>query len=39
MASRVTFLVGPDGKVAKVYPDVDPGLHATEVLQDAAALR
>jgi len=38
MTSRVTFLVGPDGKVAKVYPDVDPGVHATEVLQDAATL-
>src|SRR5262245_53155260 len=39
MASRVSFLVGPNGKVAKVYPDVDPGVHATEVLQDAASLK
>jgi peroxiredoxin Q/BCP len=38
MYERVSFLVGPDGKVAKVYPDVDPGLHATEVLEDARAL-
>ena len=39
MMSRVSFLVGPDGKVAKVYPDVDPGVHAEEVLRDASALR
>jgi thioredoxin-dependent peroxiredoxin len=38
MASRVTFLLGPDGNVAKVYPDVDPGVHAAEVLADATAL-
>lgn len=38
LASRVTFLIGPDGKVAKVYPDVDPGIHADEVLKDAAQL-
>ncbi|KYF64849.1 bacterioferritin comigratory protein, partial [Sorangium cellulosum] len=30
--ARVTFLIDPDGKVAKVYPDVDPGVHADEVL-------
>jgi peroxiredoxin Q/BCP len=38
MASRVTFLLGRDGTVAKVYPDVDPGVHAEEVLRDAMAL-
>ena len=36
--SRVSFLIDPSGKVAKVYPDVDPGIHADEVLKDAAAL-
>ncbi|WP_063752045.1 peroxiredoxin [Sorangium cellulosum] len=36
--ARVTFLIDPDGKVAKVYPDVDPGVHADEVLKDAAQL-
>ena len=36
--ARVTFLVGPDGRVAKVYPNVDPGIHADQVLADAAAL-
>jgi thioredoxin-dependent peroxiredoxin len=39
MYSRVTFLLDPSGKVAKVYPDVDPGVHAERVLADAAALR
>ena len=37
MMSRVSFLIGPDGKIAKVYPDVDPGVHATQVLADIAA--
>lgn len=37
MMSRVSFLIGPDGKVAKVYPNVDPGVHAGEVLADIAA--
>ena len=37
MSSRVTFLVGADGKVLKVWPDVDPGLHADEVLAAAGA--
>jgi peroxiredoxin Q/BCP len=32
LASRVTFLVGRDGKVARVYPEVNPALHADEVL-------
>lgn len=39
MASRVTFLIDRDGAVAKVYPDVDPGVHAIEVLADAEKLR
>ncbi len=38
MASRVTFLLDKDGKIAKVYPDVDPAFHVDEVLKDAAAL-
>ncbi len=36
--SRITFLVDRDGKIAKVYRDVDPGVHAAEVLADAQAL-
>lgn len=36
---RVSFLIGPDGTIAKTYPNVDPALHANEVLGDVAALR
>ena len=32
MTSRVTFLVGKDGKVLRVWPNVDPGVHAEELL-------
>jgi thioredoxin-dependent peroxiredoxin len=32
MSARVTFLVGRDGRVARVWPDVDPALHANQVL-------
>lgn len=32
LASRVTFLIDKDGRIAKVWPDVDPGVHADEVL-------
>ena len=35
-ASRVSYLIGPDGKIKKVYPKVDPGVHADEILADAA---
>ena len=33
---RVTFLVAGDGRVAKVWPEVDPGVHAEEVLKAAS---
>ncbi|GAC1542429.1 MAG: hypothetical protein NVS3B10_31150 [Polyangiales bacterium] len=32
MASRVTFVIDRKGVVAKVFPDVDPAIHADEVL-------
>lgn len=32
MLSRVSFLVGPDGTVARVWPAVQPARHAAEVL-------
>jgi thioredoxin-dependent peroxiredoxin len=38
MDMRVSFLVDGGGKIVKVYPDVDPGVHADQVLKDAAAL-
>jgi peroxiredoxin Q/BCP len=39
LASRVSFLVDPHGRIAHVWPDVDPGVHADEVLQAAAQLK
>jgi peroxiredoxin Q/BCP len=38
MNRRVSFLIARDGIIAKVYPDVDPAQHATQVLEDAASL-
>ena len=37
MDARVSFLIDPSGKVARVYPNVDPAIHADEVLSDAAS--
>jgi len=39
IAARVSFLIGPDGKVARVFPDVDPGVHAKELLGVIASLK
>jgi peroxiredoxin Q/BCP len=39
MAARVSFLIGRDGRVARVWPDVDPALHAQEVLAAARTLK
>lgn len=36
--NRISFLVGPDGRIAKVYPKVKVADHAAEVLADAKAL-
>jgi peroxiredoxin Q/BCP len=36
VAHRISYLVGPDGKVRKAYPKVDPSAHAREVLADAS---
>jgi len=36
--SRVSFLFGRDGRIAKTYLDVDPGVHAGQVLADAKGL-
>jgi peroxiredoxin Q/BCP len=37
-ANRVTFLLAPDGNIAKVYPEVSPETHADEILSDAESL-
>ncbi len=38
LSSRVTFLVDASGRVARVWPDVDPGVHANQVLAAIADL-
>jgi peroxiredoxin Q/BCP len=38
IASRQSFLVGPDGKIAKHYEKVDPETHTQQVLEDLEAL-
>lgn len=32
--NRISYLIAPDGKIAKVYPNVDPAGHALELLAD-----
>jgi len=38
VANRVTFLLDPDGRIAKVYPNVSPESHADEILEEAKKL-
>lgn len=38
MHKRRSFLIDDAGVVRKTYPDVDPGVHAGEILKDAAEL-
>jgi peroxiredoxin Q/BCP len=37
VATRISYLVGPDGKVQKVYDQVTPATHAADVLSDLPA--
>jgi thioredoxin-dependent peroxiredoxin len=37
VAKRISYLVGPDGKVKKVYGSVTPASHASDVLGDLPA--
>jgi peroxiredoxin Q/BCP len=39
IARRQTFLIDPDGNVARHYQDVDPDTHTKEVLADLANLQ
>jgi len=39
MSARVTFLVDLDGKVAEVWPDVDPAVDAQNVLEAAGKMQ
>ncbi len=36
--NRVTFLLDPNCRIARVYPEVSPETHADEILKDAASL-
>ena len=36
-ARRISYLVGADGKVAKAYENVDPNVHAGQVVSDCCA--
>lgn len=37
--NRISYLVSPDGKIARVYPEVDPANHALELLKDIKSLQ
>jgi peroxiredoxin Q/BCP len=39
LSARNTFLVDPEGRIARVYLGVDPARHSEEVLADLAAVR
>ena len=36
---RISYLIGPDGMIVKVYPKVDPAHHGAEILKDILALK
>jgi peroxiredoxin Q/BCP len=38
-AKRTTFLIDPEGKIAKVYVDVDPKANSGQVLADLATMK
>jgi peroxiredoxin Q/BCP len=38
-AKRTTFLIDPNGKIVKIYRDVDPKENATQVLGDLNTLK
>lgn len=37
--NRISYLIDPAGKIAKVYPNVDPANHALELLSDIKLLK
>jgi peroxiredoxin Q/BCP len=36
---RITYLIAPDGTIAKTYPKVAPDTHAQEIIKDIAELQ
>ena len=39
LAKRHTFIIGPDGKLAKIYRNVNPSTHSDEVIADIKQLQ
>jgi peroxiredoxin Q/BCP len=39
MSARVSFLIDAEGVIRAVFPDVDPGVHADQVLAEAMRLQ
>jgi peroxiredoxin Q/BCP len=37
--NRISYLINPEGKIAKSYPEVDPANHALELLADIKVLQ
>ena len=35
--SRVSYVIGPDGKIAQAYPKVSPKSHPKEILESLPA--
>ena len=38
-SKRISYLIGPDGMIKKVYKEVDPTHHGAEILQDIYNLK
>ena len=36
---RITYVIGEDGHIIKVYPNVEPSSHATQILADLDAMK
>lgn len=39
MANRVTFILNPQGRIVKIYPKVDPKVHAEQVIAELKSLK
>jgi peroxiredoxin Q/BCP len=37
--NRITYIINPEGKIARAYENVDPASHALELLADLKALK
>jgi thioredoxin-dependent peroxiredoxin len=35
---RITYVIGEDGRILKVYPNVDPSVHSAEILSDLSKM-